>query len=343
MTIEFLESENNTQWNQFVLQQPEGTFYHLWEWKSVIEKAFKKITFYLLALENGRIEGILPLVLCDHIFFGRMLVSMPFLNCGGICAANQSTAIKLLEKAKSLTCSTRAKYLELRHNKRVDNNLPVLTHKVSMTIPLSGDSEILWSKLSGKVRTEVRKAEKLGLYVKFGQLQYLNDFYDLFLRNYKSQGTPAYPKRFFTILLEELSPYVMIFVVYWQNKPVGAAMNGYFKNRVEGLWAPSLAFIYPNLRINYLLYWEMIKHACIHGYQFFHLGRSSKDTGAIKFKEKWLAVPSQLYWEYFLNINTQLPRLNIENPKYQLPIKIWQHLPMGITRMVGPLLSPGIP
>jgi hypothetical protein len=91
------------------------------------------------------------------------------------------------------------------------------------------------------------------------------------------------------------------------------------------------------------LYWELIKHACELGYQSFHLGRSSKDSGGEQFKKKWNAETLQLYWHYILRTRTDIPSLNPTNPRYQLAIKAWQRLPLPITQTLGPFLARSIP
>ncbi len=343
MKVEILDSFQEKAWNEFIDQNDQASFYHLLGWKSVVERCFKYKTFYLMAKNNNKIEGILPLILCDHIIFGRRLISMPFLNFGGICALTPEAETSLIQKAKLLTHKTKAKYLELRHTRRTEESLQVKTNKVSMTINLKPDPQILWNNFSGKLRTDIRKAEKIGLYVKSGKVKYVDSFYYVLSRNYNVLGTPVHQKRFFHLMLEELEPYIQIFVVYYKEKPVGSAMNGLFKDKVEGMWAGSLTYLYPHLRINYLLYWKMIEDACERGYKYYHLGRSSKDSGALKFKEKWLAQPKQLYWEYYVNGSEKLPQLAVDNPKYHLPIRIWQSLPLSVTSMIGPLLAPGIP
>ena len=80
----------------------------------------------------------------------------------------------------------------------------------------------------------------------------------------------------------------------------------------------------------------MIKRACEQGYSLFHLGRFIKYRGRRKlFKEKWNAVPKQLYWEYVLNKKRDLPELNVDNPRYKLAIKLWRALPVGVTTVMG--------
>ena len=99
------------------------------------------------------------------------------------------------------------------------------------------------------------------------------------------------------------------------------------------------------MQTNYLLYWEMIKDACLRGYKLFHLGRSTNESGATFYKSKWNAQTHQLYWEYLLNERRRpdLPELNVDNPKYKLAISMWRKMPVRITNWIGPFLSKSLP
>ena len=61
------------------------------------------------------------------------------------------------------------------------------------------------------------------------------------------------------------------------------------------------------------------------------------------FKKKWLAYGSQLYWQYILGRTREIPRLNVNNPKYQLAIRTWKRLPLELTKRLGPMLAKSIP
>ena len=73
--------------DRYVHATPEATGYHLTSWMRVIERAFGHRTRYLVAESDGAIAGLLPLVFFESRIFGRFVVSMPFLNYGGVVAA----------------------------------------------------------------------------------------------------------------------------------------------------------------------------------------------------------------------------------------------------------------
>jgi hypothetical protein len=79
------------------------------------------------------------------------------------------------------------------------------------------------------------------------------------------------------------------------------------------------------------------------GYGSFDFGRSTPGEGTYRFKEQWGAKPVQLYWHYWLRNGSPAPELNPKNPKYQIAIKIWQRLPVGLTRLIGPAIVKNLP
>jgi hypothetical protein len=61
------------------------------------------------------------------------------------------------------------------------------------------------------------------------------------------------------------------------------------------------------------------------------------------YKARWKAAPQQLYWEYLLDGDRELPDLSVDNPKYSLAIKVWRKLPVRVTQVLGPYLARNIP
>ncbi len=345
MDITILSDSNRNDWAEFVQAHPEATFYHRWEWRTVMEKCFGHKTYYLMARDAGRTVGVLPLIHIKSLLFGSILCSMPFLNFGGVCAESDAAQEALLVEARHILNDCRADYLELRHLKPSAVDLHRKEHKVSMTLALDNDPDVLWNNFKSKHRTNIRRAAKNDLQAKFGGVDLLDPFYDIIATGWRDLGTPIYRKSFFRTILETFGDAVEICVVEHQNRPIAAAYNGLFRDTVEGMWIFALRE-YARLQTNYFIYWEMIRRACEQGYKKYHLGRSTNETGATFFKKKWNAEPRQLYWEYIMKENggpAQLPELNVDNPKYRLAINTWRRLPLKVTQIVGPLIAKSIP
>lgn len=333
-------------WEKYVEQSPHATFFHRHEWKQVIEASFGHKTRYLMLTDNGndnaKVRGILPLVHVKSPLFGSILCSMPFLNYGGVCADDESAERRLLDKAESILQEIRGDYLELRQLKRVGTDLPEKLSKVSLSVELDPDPETVWNRFDRKHRSNIRRAEKNGFEIKYGGRELIPEFYSLMMKGWKEHGTPFYSCSFFRNLGDRLGDAIGVYILSHDNVPLATAMNGYFRDTVEGMWLTQL-HEYSRLQAGYVLYWEMIRRSCELGFRTFNLGRSSTDSGGEFFKKKWNASSRQLYWEYRLNRRKQIPELNVDNPRYQLAMKIWRKLPFGFTNAIGPHIAKQIP
>src|SRR4051812_37768668 len=61
-------------------------------WLGVLHHGLRHEIFCVEALEDGQTRGFLPLAFVRSLLFGRFLVSLPYLNVGGVNAADDETA-----------------------------------------------------------------------------------------------------------------------------------------------------------------------------------------------------------------------------------------------------------
>jgi serine/alanine adding enzyme len=321
---------------------PNCTHYHRWAWKGVIEKTFKWPTFYLMEADEAGVRGILPLVWQKSLLFGSFLTSMPFLNAGGIVANDPAVERALVEEAVRIAGRLKAQYLELRHRNDLRLDLARRTDKVTVTLPVYPDEDTMWKALDTKIRTKVRKSKSQNLQAEFGGKEFLDDFYAIFAQNMRDLGTPVYAKDFFANIIEAFPDDTHLCLVRHDGTPIAASFLMGHRGRIEAVWSSSIRQ-YLSLKPNMFLYWNLFCFAGQHNYQVFDFGRSTVGSGTHDFKLQWGAVSQPLYWDYWLSGGKALPGLNPNNPKYQLPIRIWQKLPLGLTRALGPRIVRCLP
>jgi FemAB-related protein (PEP-CTERM system-associated) len=263
-------------------------------------------------------------------------------NYGGPCEIDDAVQAALVDEACRIVEREKIGYLELRTNRPLVNTLPTRHHKVSMVLELAKDPDVMWRGYDTKHRTAIRRANKNGLRAVAGGEELLEDYYRVMAASWQSLGTPFYRKSYFATILRTFPSQTSIFVIYRDAVPVATALNGYYRGVVEGMWAGT-DLRFRKFQPTYVLYWEMIKHACENGYHTYHFGRSTADSGGEFFKTKWNAEPRQLYWSYHLGTCREMPELRPDNPKFQLPRKIWRRLPPSICAAIGPTLARAIP
>ena len=336
MNIHPAKSETDAPvWERFVTQHAECSNYHRWGWKQVIEKSFHWPTFYLMAEEGEVVRGILPLVWQKSRMFGSFVTSLPFLNCGGVVAESKSIKDALVSEAVTLTKQVRADYLELRHRSDPELDLPFKTHKVAMVMPVASKEEPMWASLPHKVRTDIRKSMKAGLEAEFGGPELLGTFYEIFAKNMRDLGTPVYGKGLFSEIFSAFPNDSYICIVRYQDRAIATSFLSGYRDTIEALWSSSLYEFAP-MKPNMFLYWRILCFAGERGYRVFDFGRSSVGSGTHRFKKQWGSQEIPLHWAYWVPDGAALPEVNNENPRYQFAIRVWQKLPVSVTKLIGP-------
>jgi FemAB-related protein (PEP-CTERM system-associated) len=333
---------STARWDAYVRTCPGASGYHLSAWLDIINRSFAHETCALAAESAGRIVGVLPLVMFRSPIFGRFLVSIPFVNYGGILADTPEAERALLDAAILEAKQRGARHLELRHNRRMFPGLAAKRHKVAMTLTLEPTVETAWQRLDRKVRNQVRKAEKAALRVEIAGAARLPAFYQVFARNMRDLGTPVYSRRFFEEMLRAFPANTRIIIVWLGDRPVAASLVYYHDQICEVPWASSLRE-FNHLCANTLLYWEMISFAIQQGCRTFDFGRSTPGEGTYLFKKQWGAEAHELVWEYWTAFKTDVPDLSPKNPRFGKAIELWRRLPIPVTVLLGPRIVRNIP
>jgi FemAB-related protein (PEP-CTERM system-associated) len=335
MDIVFCGAQERAEWDSYVESSPAATVCHPFLWQLVIGRAYGHRPFYLLARQNGRVRGILPLFLVKSRLFGKSLASMPFLDYGGVCADDEATGRLLLERAMELLGDHGADYLEIRQSVSPAGGGLLRLDKVSMKLNLSPGIEAVWRSFPTKIRNHVRKAEKSGLRAYVGGGEWLDDFYPVFAANMRDLGSPVHHRSFFTRMFEEFGSQARLIVARDGQRTVGGLVCLFFKDTATVFWASSLREYFSRCPNN-LLYWQALQYAFGRGCTRFDFGRSSIGSGTYDFKRQWGAEPTQIYWQVLSKDGRQDVALSSNESKYDVMREVWKHLPVSITTWLGP-------
>ncbi len=340
LTIIKAGPQDAPEWNAYVHTHPHATAAHLFEWKKVIENTYGHETAYLMAVQ-GRVRGLVPLVHLKHFLFGNELVSMPFLDTGGILGNDPATEQALWAEASRFAQSKGAKALELRSPAPLhlevfpEEDAPaVRTDKARMLLPLPPSSEELSASFKSKLRSQIRKPVKQGIQALVGGKELLHEFYRVFSVNMRELGSPVHAKALFSNILDAFPEKARLVLV---RDPRGTPLAGGlilgFKKTLLNPWASSLRQ-YSSLSPNMLLYWQMLAHACEQSYDTFDFGRSSRSDGTYRFKAQWGAKDLPLYW-YRLSLqgNSRDPG---QSRLFQKASQCWKRLPVPVANFLGP-------
>jgi FemAB-related protein (PEP-CTERM system-associated) len=312
-------------------------------WLNVLAEGLGQSPYCLEATEGERTRGFLALSFIRSLLFGRYLVSLPYLNYGGPIADDSQVARRLIDRAVELAGRLDVRYLELRQEQTADH--PALGHttseKVHMRMPLPATAAALWDALSPKVRNQVRKGQKCRLTVGWGGLELLPEFHAVFSRNMRDLGTPSYGQTLFRNVLRQFPDRSEFCVVRAGGLALAGALLLHGWGVTEVPSASSLRS-HNHTNSNMLMYWHLLERAIERGQDVFDFGRSSRDSNTYRFKRQWGATPAEAVWQYHLRYGG-LKNARPDNPRYQRLIRLWRRLPVGLTRLVGPMIVRGIP
>lgn len=312
-------------------------------WLNVLQQGLDHGVYCIEALEDGQTRGFVPLAFVKSMLFGRFLVSLPYLNTGGIWADDAEVAGRLIDAATRLADDLRVRYLELRHEQPTPH--PTLTGKlntkVHMRLPLPSFAGQLWKTLPSKVRNQVRKGQKQDFTVHWGSRELLPEFYAVFSQTMRDLGTPVYGRRLFDAVLREFGTRAELCLLRAGAQPIAGALllHGWGVTDV-----PSAACLreYNPACANMLMYYHLLERALDRQQDVFDFGRSTVDSSTYRFKKQWGAEPQPAEWQYYVREGS-IGDMRPDHPRYQRAIQVWQKLPVALTTLLGPPIVRGIP
>jgi FemAB-related protein (PEP-CTERM system-associated) len=292
---------------------------------------------YLVSTHDGAIDGVLPLFLVRNWMVGKVLISTPFSTYGGVLADSEESARRLLNRAAALAREWNVDHLELRnvHAQQCAGFTRISRYVDFIQYIEPGDEEQLLAALPRKIRNKIRKALKSPFSSR--EAASLDGFLSVMAENYRRLGTPIFPDRWFQSLVRYFGEMVQIREVLLEEQLATASMNFLYNGRVYNYYSGSRERFLP-LAPNNFMFFDLLLWSGNHGFRVFDFGRSKIDSGNYEFKKQWSTEILEMPYEILLIKRTELPNFSPTNPKYQLGIRAWQHMPLWMTRVIGPRL-----
>lgn len=337
--MDVVEWHNDVVWDQFVLSACDSTVAHLSGWHHVMTGAYGLKNFFLAALDNGTIQGVLPLTLVQSRLLGNCLVSMAFLDYGGVCCnGNQQAEAALVLAAQDIALKHSA-VLSLRYLRDAHLPLACWDDKVTMFLDLGPTEDATWKRLPSERRNRIRKGQKYGLQGSIHGTEGLNDFYSVFAENMRDLGSPVHSQSFFREIMRCFDKRAQVLLIRLGTETVGAAIMLSYNGMLSIPWVSSSRSFFEKYP-NQVLYWEAMRYGIANGCRILDFGRCSKGSGTFEAKRQWGAKVDQLHWYYYPE-TTRPPGDDVN--RYSWVTQIWKRLPIPIANVIGPWLRQSIP
>jgi len=342
MTTEVILRDHSRmdEWDAFVESHAEGTIFHLSKWENAVVQTFGHRPLPLWALEGNAPVGVLPLYLVNTLK-GKALVSVPYAVYGGVVANRSEVAHALIDAARALADKHKCKYVEMRKREANDLNLPEVELYVNFSKRIPETSEAILASVPRKSRASVRNGrKKFKLRSEF--TSDLDTLHDLYALNVRRLGSPVIPFSFLENLRTEFGEAMDVQHVLFEDHVVCCVLNFWWRDMVVPYYSGSdLEYFFT--QCNNVMYCDLMEEALRRGYHYFDFGRSRRDTGPYSFKVNMGFEPQTLHYQYVLLGLSEVPKINPSNPKFELPRRIWSHLPLALTKFVGPQVLKYIP
>jgi FemAB-related protein (PEP-CTERM system-associated) len=336
LEFEILTPAAAARWDAFVATHPAATVFHLAGWAQVMKTAYGHKSYSTLAIEDGQVRGILPLVEIKSRLFGHALISNAFCVAGGPLAADEETRLALLKEAERIGRATGAAHIELRDTQGGEGWLAKDDLYAGFEREMDADEAKNLLQIPRKQRAVVRKAIEGPFRVTADKD--VDTFFALFARTVRDHGTPVFPKRYFRAILDTFPDNADVLTVWQDDKPLSSVLSYYFHDSVYPYYTGSD----PAARTagtNDLMYWKLMRHAVARGYKVFDFGRSKIGTGPFSFKKNWGFEPRPIAHQYLLLKRDTLPNVNPTNPRYAKLIEVWRRLPIPVANFVSQFIS----
>lgn len=331
-------------WNEFVDRQPDATLFHGWMWRGAVRCVFGHEPFYLIAQENGRVVGVLPLFLVRSLLAGRLLVSVPYAVYGGPLVEGARAAGALREAVCEIAERHRVRRIEIRSVRAAWPDLPVIDDRyVTFQKPLPKNEADVLAELPRKARAAARNARnKYGLTVTRGDEQ-VREVWLLYSRSMRRLGSPNYPFRFFSELLERTPERHVVTVVRQDGKPAAGLVSFVYRDTLMPYFAGCDERL-ERFSPNNLLYLSAMEWGVNEGLRRFDFGRSRRNNrGSFDFKRHQGFEPKPLCYQVWTPQGRPGTELTPDNARLQWAIRMWRRMPLWMTRPLGAYTARSIP
>jgi hypothetical protein len=285
-------------WNGFAEKYDESWLWHLYElsdalatWRgsqdcgfALIDRASKNEIVALVPLRriNRRILGLLPVYALESIGGPALKNDLSDKQRRDVLRALRKKVLSLANEGRCvevrLFTSPMAPAFRGANCPRV-NPLMDMGCENALTqtwvVELKPDKDALWSRMDGRARTAIRKAQKAGVVVREAREDDLDTYYDLHVETYRRTGMRSQQKEYFQAIWSHFlkEGLARVWIAEVEGKPVAAENFGVYKNAAV-YWTGSASRKGLEVEANSLLQWTAIQWMADNGIEWYETGEA---------------------------------------------------------------------
>lgn len=309
MNICKLEQIDFSKYEDYVVSHKDGLFYYSVKYKQFLEQLCQVESHYLIAKDNDRIVGTMPLMIKKGAF-GSIINSLPYYGSnGGILADLEEVSDELRLKYSEMIKDGRYSASTCVENPlnpyAVTYDFDFIDERIGQWTELKEQSsDGLMSAFDSSTRRNIRKAEKQGVDVIIDNsaIEFLKQTHKA---NMADIGGLAKSDQFFDMIPDcfEGDKDYRIYVAQKNGKAVAALLLFYFNHTVE-YFTPVTVSEYRSDQPLAGIVFKAMCDAIDQGFDWWNWGGTWKSQeGVYKFKKKWAAIDKP--YRYFTKIFNQ--------------------------------------
>jgi lipid II:glycine glycyltransferase (peptidoglycan interpeptide bridge formation enzyme) len=331
---------NEHLYKTYIEAHPEANIYHTLQWKDLIQLSYGyKPYYYLMMVDNNP-------VCCLNFFqksiFGlkKSFSQIPF---------SHYVPFLINDNYKPSDFITAIDALIGNHKLLIKDNLDLNAesiHKISsnyISVLSLMDEQSMWEGLNkSNIQRNIKKAMRSNLTVdSSNSKKSYEEFYELQALTRKKQGSPMYPKNFFSRMYNLLAQQGMAYCYIAKDinhLPIAGLIILSYKRRAIYAYGGSRSeHMHLSKRPNHLLMWQAICDSQKRGDCLFDFGSTPKShESLLRYKSYWNAQTSDLIYTCFNSEEASV--FSREGLLVQLASKFLQGAPVRVNKTIGPLL-----
>lgn len=344
MQISLYQGTDSREWDEFVSQFSDVTFYHLFDYFRFLSDVFWHQPKLLVARDaQGKLTGVLPMVRVRAPGLGSKLIGIPYQASAGTPLTNDpEAAAALVRRAVELGRELKAGYVEIRGEagSRILADAGYVerhagTHDCSVPIMKVDRSTIVRGH-----RQDLNRVDRLGIEIREAHtLQEWRLFYEMFEEIQRTFAAIGLGWSFFKELFLRMPDKAKVRLARDSD---GHIIGGAFLLCHNKIIISKQAVVKPEHSRTGLgkgLVWSTLNWGREAGYEQLNLGISLKSQAhVLKFKEGFGGIPRPVS-SYVVALRTEPPSFEDLYEGYGLAKKVWVRLPLPATKLGGALMT----
>ncbi len=312
MKIELLSPALEDIYQDYLLSNPQSLFYYSIKYKRFLKELLGCEEQYLLALQDGEVKGVLPLMYYQQSD-SRLYNSLPYYGSNGGILTTIPEAEKALvnvyneviraANVLAATVVTNPLLLQKENNflyNYTDSRIGQWTN-ISIAVEENIQQKLL-DGIDGSARRNIKKALSSEIEVSIDHSAFPR-LKELHQTNISSIGGSFKTEKFFSLVPKHFKPGedYDLFVAKKDGLVIAALLLFYFNKTVE-YFTPALQEEYRSLQAIPLIIITAMENAAQRGFKWWNWGGTwQSQEGVYRFKKKWGAIDKRYY--YYTQVN----------------------------------------